>query len=133
MDIVTTKKKKPSPFSWYEKVVFEKYAKFSGRASRREYWWFTLFNIIICCITIFLDIKIQNNLDDYMFYLTAIYFVLIFIPMLALQIRRLHDIGCSGWFELIIFIPSIGSLILLIMHCLPSESGNNKFGAQPDY
>ncbi|ECQ0326851.1 DUF805 domain-containing protein, partial [Salmonella enterica] len=44
MDIVTPKKKKPSPLYWYEKVVFEKYAKFSGRASRREYWWFTLFN-----------------------------------------------------------------------------------------
>ncbi|EBA8669452.1 DUF805 domain-containing protein [Salmonella enterica subsp. enterica serovar Panama] len=131
--IIPPKKKKPSPFSWYEKVVFEKYAKFSGRASRREYWWFTLFNVIVYCITIFLDIKIQNNLDDYMFYLTAIYFILIFIPILALQIRRLHDIGCSGWFELIIFIPSIGSLILLIMHCLPSESGNNKYGTQPDY
>ncbi|ECF2802565.1 DUF805 domain-containing protein [Salmonella enterica subsp. enterica serovar Miami] len=131
--IIPPKKKKPSPFSWYEKVVFKKYAKFSGRASRREYWWFTLFNVIVYCITIFLDIKIQNNLDDYMFYLTAIYFILIFIPILALQIRRLHDIGCSGWFELIIFIPSIGSLILLIMHCLPSESGNNKYGTQPDY
>ncbi|EBB6485580.1 DUF805 domain-containing protein, partial [Salmonella enterica] len=88
MDIVTPKKKKPSPLYWYEKVVFEKYAKFSGRASRREYWWFTLFNVIICCITIFLDIKIQNNLDNYTFYLTAIYFILILTPMLALQIRR---------------------------------------------
>lgn len=133
MDIVTPKKKKPSPFYWYEKVVFEKYAKFSGRASRREYWWFTLFNIIICCITIFLDIKIQNNLDNYTFYLTAIYFILILTPMLALQIRRLHDIGCSGWCQLIMFIPYVGGLILLVMHCLPSQLGETRYGTPPEY
>ncbi|EDU0501636.1 DUF805 domain-containing protein [Salmonella enterica subsp. salamae] len=132
MDIVTNKQKKPSPFYWYEKVIFEKYATFSGRASRREYWWFTLFNTIIYCITIFLDIKIENSLDNYMFYLTFIYFILTFLPMLTLQIRRLHDISCSGWFQLIMFIPYVGVLILLVMHCLPSQLGDTKYGPPPE-
>ncbi|ECA5249395.1 DUF805 domain-containing protein [Salmonella enterica subsp. enterica] len=133
MDIVTNKQKKPSPFFWYEKVVFEKYATFSGRASRREYWWFTLFDVIMFCITLFLDVNVISTPDNYEFYITSIYFLLIFTPMLALQIRRLHDIGCSGWFELIAFIPSVGGMILLVMHCLPSESGDNKYGPRPEF
>ncbi|EAT1857923.1 DUF805 domain-containing protein, partial [Salmonella enterica] len=66
-------------------------------------------------------------------YLTAIYFILILTPMLALQIRRLHDIGCSGWCQLIMFIPYVGGLILLVMHCLPSQLGETRYGTPPEY
>ncbi len=78
-------------FNWYKKVVFENYANFSGRARRSEYWYFTLANFIIAIVTVMLDkalgLKFGTN---------SIYSLAVFIPGLAVAVRRLHDIGKSG-------------------------------------
>ena len=97
-------------------TCFSKYATFSGRASRSEYWWFFLFNLLINLVIAGLAHK-----------LFIIYALATFLPCLAVGIRRLHDTDRSGWWMLIAFLPAIGGLILLIMMVLDSKEPN-RFG-----
>lgn len=110
---------------WYLKVL-KNYARFHGRASRTEYWMFTLINAII---TILLSIVEKFvNLDDI---LSGIYGLLTLLPLIAVGVRRLHDIGKSGWWYLIGLIPIIGSIILIVWACYRSEDHENRFGPVP--
>jgi uncharacterized membrane protein YhaH (DUF805 family) len=93
------------------------YVNFSGRATRSEYWWFYLFWIIAVGVTAFIN---EN--------LAAIVILALLLPSLAVLIRRLHDIGKSGWWCLIGLIPVIGPLILLYWAVQPS-AGDNDYGA----
>lgn len=128
---------------WFLDVIKNKYAKFDGRARRKEYWMFQLFYyIFLCLIFLFTAIGISiNNTGSFpilgsilmgigAIILTIFMFGLI-IPSLALTIRRLHDIGRSGWWILIGAIPYIGPIVLFIFCCLDSESGTNKYGPNP--
>lgn len=99
--------------------AFKNYANFSGRARRKEYWYFVLFNIIVSIILVFIP------------FAPILWGLITFIPGLALVARRLHDVGKSAWFYLIILIPLIGSIILLIFLLTDSEVGNNKWGPNP--
>ena len=106
----------------YFDILTKKYAKFDGRASRKEYWGFTLVNLAISIIfylifgkTIFLA-------------LFVIFWLFIFLPSLALTVRRLHDIGQSGWLVLLNLIPYAGGLIVLVLMLLDSEKRDNKYG-----
>lgn len=99
------------------RACFKKYATFSGRANRSEYWYFYLFTFL-CCIVPILG------------YVAAL---AIFVPSLAASVRRLHDIGKSGWNLLFGLIPFVGSIILLIWHCQPSQEGDNEYGPNPNY
>ncbi|MES2411808.1 MAG: DUF805 domain-containing protein, partial [Bacteroidota bacterium] len=93
---------------WYKKVVFDNYANFNGRARRSEYWYFTLANIIISIITMFID-----KMLDLKFGINSLYGLAVFIPGIAVATRRLHDIGKSGWILVItyaIMIVSAGVL-----------------------
>lgn len=96
--------------NWYKKVVFENYANFNGRARRSEYWYFILFNALFSFALTILD-----NLLGLQFgtaesgILSTIYSLAVFIPSLAVSVRRLHDIGKSGWLLLIAY----GAIILL--------------------
>lgn len=117
---------------WYLKVL-RQYADFSGRASRREYWMFVLINSIILIILEFIDFKmgtLSNGIE--VGFLSGIYSLAVFIPSLAVSIRRLHDVGKSGWFLLISLIPVIGSIWLLILYIKDSAPGNNVFGPNPN-
>ncbi|RKX66503.1 DUF805 domain-containing protein [candidate division TA06 bacterium] len=117
---------------WYLKVL-RQYADFSGRASRREYWMFVLINTIILIILEFIDFKmgtLSNGIE--VGFLSGIYSLAVFIPSLAVSIRRLHDVGKSGWFLLISLIPVIGSIWLLILYIKDSAPGNNVFGPNPN-
>jgi uncharacterized membrane protein YhaH (DUF805 family) len=117
---------------WYKKVVFDNYANFSGRARRSEYWYFFLFNIIFSCGFIMLDMAIGTGNPELgygMFY--AIYCLIMFIPGLAVTVRRLHDVGKSGWFYFIVLIPIIGVIWLLVLLFTDSQSGTNKWGNNP--
>lgn len=115
---------------WYLEVL-RKYAVFEGRARRTEYWMFTLISVIISFLLGLIEgiFGIAPELDFSV--LSSIYSLGIFIPALAVSVRRLHDIGRSGWWFLIIFIPIIGFLILLVLAMIDSERGPNRYGADP--
>ena len=110
--------------NWYLKC-WQQYADFSGRARRKEYWMFTLFNLIIGyglgTLLGFLGLG----------WLGIIYSVAVFIPSIAVGVRRLHDIDKSGWWFLIAFVPVIGTLWLIILFCLDSKPGSNQWGPNP--
>lgn len=111
---------------------WKKYAVFSGRARRKEYWFFALFNIIISLALTFIDSQ-TGSLDEAgdIGVLGTIYGLLVFIPSIAVSVRRLHDIGRSGWWLLIAFVPLIGGIVLLIFMLLDSEPGGNQYGDSP--
>jgi|TARA_Y100000310_G_C19974365_1_gene486915 uncharacterized membrane protein YhaH (DUF805 family) len=110
---------------WYLKVVRDNYANFNGRASRQEYWMFFLFNMIFAFVAAFLDGFLGLG------FLYILYALGLFIPGLAVGIRRLHDVGKSGWWLLITLIPLIGAIWILILLCTDSNPGENGFGPSP--
>lgn len=114
---------------WAVKTCFRKYVTFGGRASRSEYWYFCLFNCIISTILFGLAIVInQENVSLIFLGLTFVYSLLVFLPGLAVTVRRLHDIGKNGWFYCMIFIPFVGVFILLYFLCKKGFDGTNKYG-----
>lgn len=116
----------------YYLAVLKKYAVFSGRARRAEYWYFLLFNIIFSIIVGILDsiIGTSNTVGPYGL-LQVIFLLALIIPGIAVAIRRLHDIGKSGWMLLISLIPIIGGIWLLILLARDSNPGDNKYGPNP--
>ena len=111
---------------WYLKVVRDNFANFGGRARRKEYWMFVLINLLIS-----IGINVVQWLLGIDYFLTLIYSIAIFIPSLAVLVRRLHDIGKSGLFLLLIFIPLIGALILLYFAIKEGDNGPNEYGPDP--
>ena len=118
---------------WYITVI-NQYFNFKGRSRRKEYWMYTLFNIIFLLTAIILDnylIGLTIEGDFSIGFLTFSYYFFVLIPTMALTVRRLHDIGKSGWFYLIAFIPYIGGLILILLMCIKGEVDSNKWGDNP--
>ena len=119
-------------FQWYKKVVFENYANFSGRARRSEYWYFILFNMIFAICAMVLDNLLGLNFDPVPYgWLYVFYGLAVFIPGLAVAVRRLHDVNKSGWFFFIILIPIIGSIWLLVLFFSEGTNGKNNYGDDP--
>ncbi|WP_282134496.1 DUF805 domain-containing protein [Seonamhaeicola maritimus] len=117
---------------WYLKVVRDNYANFKGRARRKEYWMFTLFNIIFLYALVLISAALVSATDTIEFlFLYFIYFLAIFIPSLAVGIRRLHDVGKSGWFYLIGLIPFIGGIWLFVLFITEGDKGPNQYGVDP--
>jgi len=107
----------------YYSAVLKKYAVFNGRTSRKEFWMFILFNIIIS-----LGIGIVEGIIGSPAILGILYSLAILIPGIAVSIRRLHDTGKSGWLLLIGFIPIIGAIALIIFMCQDSQIDGNQYG-----
>lgn len=117
--------------NWYL-MVLKKYAQFSGRSRRKEYWMFSLFNCIICLPLYVLGLVFHEDAIGSIFIgLYCIYALAILVPGLAVSVRRLHDISKSGWWILIAFVPIVGGLILLVFMCLDSVPGANEYGPNP--
>ncbi|NKE04767.1 DUF805 domain-containing protein [Mesobacillus selenatarsenatis] len=112
---------------WYLEAL-KNYANFKGRARRKEYWLFNLFHILIMG-TLYLAGSAMESL--LLFVVILIYYFLTLIPYLSVTVRRLHDIGYSGWMYLVNFIPLVGGIILLVFTCLDSDANENKYGANP--
>lgn len=108
--------------NWYFEVL-KKYATFTGRARRKEYWFYNLVNFIIMVLLGGLDEVLQTDGG-----LGAIYILATFLPSLAVSVRRLHDTGRSGWWMLISLVPFIGFIVLLIFMCIETQTGSNKYG-----
>ena len=109
--------------NWYLKVL-KQYADFSGRARRKEYWMFTLFNLIIAFVLGFIEgiSNVNPTSDDSI--LANIYQLAVFVPSIAVGVRRMHDVGKSGWFLLI-------PIYNLILACTDGVKGENEYGADP--
>lgn len=121
--------------NWYLKVL-NQYSDFKSRARRKEYWMFALVNFIISFAIVGIDNALglsfnytENVSGSGVFNL--LYNLLILIPSLAVAVRRLHDIGKSGWMLLIGLIPLVGAIWLLILLLRNSEAGENKYGPNP--
>ena len=117
--------------NWYLKC-WKQYADFSGRARRKEYWIFSLINnIIIFFLYILQIVTIESTLWLIFPIILFLYAMAVFLPGLAVNIRRLHDIGKSGWWYLIYLIPIIGAIWLTVLMCLDSEPGENQWRENP--
>ncbi|MDR2554799.1 MAG: DUF805 domain-containing protein [Fibromonadaceae bacterium] len=123
-----------SLWEYYIKVI-KNYVNFKGRARRKEYWGFFLFNFIIGIALAFFGGVISGIAgDDEGTLGVVLYYLYIFataLPGIAVLIRRLHDTGKSGWLWLLAFIPIVGVIIILIWTCTNSQSGENKYGPNP--
>ena len=117
--------------SWYLEAL-KKYAVFSGRSRRREYWYFVLFNIIVGIVLGWIDALLGTR-GSYAGagLLSGIYGLAILIPSLAVTVRRLHDIDRSGWWILIGLVPLIGVIVLLVFALLDGTPGDNRYGPNP--
>jgi uncharacterized membrane protein YhaH (DUF805 family) len=112
-------------FSDAVKAGFNNYTNFTGRASRPEFWWWVLFEIIVFVVAQF----ISAALDSAIFYFLVV--LALFLPSLAVSIRRLHDTNRSGWWILISFVPLIGFIVLLIFYLQEGDAGPNDHGPPP--
>ncbi len=114
-----------------KKAVLENYVNFSGRASRSEYWWFQLAVFILGIITAVLDGIIFGFEFDDPTVLSWIAQIGLFLPSLALVVRRLHDLGRSGWWFLIAFVPCIGIIVLFVFLVQDGQPHHNEYGEVP--
>lgn len=116
--------------NWYFEVL-KKYAVFSGRARRKEYWYFVLFNILIGVLLGFVEGLIGLAPNSPQSVLGTIYALAVLLPGLGVSVRRLHDTGKSGWWLLIALVPLIGGIVLLIFMVQDSDAGDNPYGPSP--
>ncbi len=119
---------------WYLDV-WKKYAVFSGRAGRSEFWYFALFNAIVLIILGLIGGVFTPSQSRLTFSLLTvpyyIYALASLLPSLGVTVRRLHDTGKSGWMIFLGLIPLIGAIILLVFYILDSEPSANKYGPNP--
>ncbi|NUK01020.1 DUF805 domain-containing protein [Streptomyces lunaelactis] len=110
--------------NWYVDVL-KKYAVFSGRARRQEYWMFFLFNVGISIVLAILDAVLGTSI------LQLIYAVAVFLPSLGVAVRRLHDTDRSGWWLLIGLVPLVGFIILIVFLASEGKAHENAHGPNP--
>lgn len=111
-----------SAFDWFLKCM-KNYLNFGGRARRKEFWFFMLFNMLGCFTAIVLDTVFGTEIIFY-----AIYILAMALPVLAVSIRRLHDISKSGWWYLISLIPLVGMIVLILWFTKDGETHANLYG-----
>lgn len=117
--------------NWYL-AVLKNYAGFSGRARRKEYWMFTLFNMIFVIVAMILDNVLGIAIEGVGYGpIYGLYALAVLIPGLAVSVRRLHDVGKSGWMILIALIPIVGAIWLLVLMVTDSNLGENEYGPNP--
>ena len=118
-----------SPIDWAMRPL-TKYANFSDRAPRAEYWWFYLLFMVVYLIATIVDSFIGAVAGPYGI-LTIVISLGLLIPSLAAGVRRLHDTDRSGWWLLIVLIPLIGAIVLLVFLVSEGTKGENRFGVDP--
>jgi uncharacterized membrane protein YhaH (DUF805 family) len=112
---------------WYL-AALKNYAVFSGRARRTEYWMFALVNLVITLVFYVLALATRSG---FFIVLVLLYGLAVLLPGLAVTVRRLHDIGMSGWWILIGLVPFVGGIVLLVFSLIPGNQGPNRYGDDP--
>jgi uncharacterized membrane protein YhaH (DUF805 family) len=115
----------------YYLSALKKYAVFSGRARRSEYWFFVLINVLIATALSLFDPFVFGTGEDATKVLSSVYGLAVLLPSLAVLVRRLHDTNRSGWWILIGVVPLVGAIVLFILACFDSTPGDNRFGPNP--
>lgn len=117
---------------YFLNVIKQHYADFSGRASRSQFWYFTLFSFLISLAISVVTGIIGSVLNTGIFSLLGVlYSLAIVVPSVCLGIRRLHDTGKSGWWYLISLVPFVGFIILIVFWVMDSEADRNQYGPNP--
>ena len=111
-------------FSTAVKTCFSKYIDWNGRALRSEYWWWVLFAVIVSVVTSIVDIALGLALFNPLWSLATL------LPSIFVATRRLHDVGRTGWWQLIMFT-GIGVLVLLYWYIIEGEKEENAYGPPP--
>ncbi|MDE6692315.1 MAG: DUF805 domain-containing protein [Muribaculaceae bacterium] len=111
-----------------ERAIMQNYCNFDGRASRSEYWWYVLFSTLLGFAISIVFVWSKTMMDI----VSGVAGLALLLPGLGLAVRRLHDIGKSGWWLLICLIPLIGAIILLIWDCKESHMQPNEYGPVPN-
>ena len=114
---------------WYIGVL-KKFADFSGRARRKEFWMFILFTLIISFVLAFIDGLLGMRAANGFGLLSGLYSLAVLVPSIAVAIRRLHDRDMSGWFYLLMLVP-LANIALIVIFCLEGTRGSNKYGPDP--
>ncbi len=115
---------------WYLEVL-RKYAVFSGRARRKEFWMFTLVNVIVTMVLVSFDLMLSLGTGVVLGIFSGVYGLATLVPSLAVYVRRLHDTGRSGWWILLSFVPIAGLITLFIFTVWGGDPGVNKYGPNP--
>src|SRR4051812_3359841 len=113
--------------------VLSKYATFSGRARRAEYWWFVLFQVLVGIVAAILDAALGTGFGSGSGVFSLIVTLALLLPGLAVTVRRLHDTDRSGWWILIGLIPVVGAIVLIVFTVLDGTPGPNRFGPSPKH
>lgn len=124
-----------SLFALFLETLTKRYAQFSGRASRREFWGFALFSVVAALAILFVAgimLEIDEGLSIVLVNLYWIFVIALYIPSLSVSVRRLHDTGKSGWWNLISVIPFIGQTWLIVLWCEASVNEDNQWGGLPE-
>jgi uncharacterized membrane protein YhaH (DUF805 family) len=111
------------------KSGFQNYANFNGRNQRSAYWFWVLFTVIGGIVTGLLDVAIMGS-ESWM-PINSLFTLGTIIPSLAVAARRLHDIDRSGWWQLLHFVPLIGTIVLIVWWASRGTPGPNRFGPNP--
>jgi uncharacterized membrane protein YhaH (DUF805 family) len=113
-------------------MALKKYAEFNGRSRRKEYWMFVLFQMIFAIVAMLLD-NVLGLASESIGYgpIYGVFALAMFLPGLAVSVRRLHDVNKSGWMMLIALIPLIGAIWLLVLFVTEGTRGPNKYGFDP--
>lgn len=121
-------------------LPLRRYVDFRGRSRRKEYWMFVLGQVflyfLLCMPMFFMGVFEGNSLrfTDATYYsvrLILLVSTIFFVPSIAVAVRRFHDMGKSGWFYLLGFIPVVGGVVLIIFMCIEGDRGENAYGADP--
>jgi uncharacterized membrane protein YhaH (DUF805 family) len=114
-------------------MPLRRYAEFSGRSQRKEYWMFFLFQMIVYIVLSIIEgaVGLTGMIGGAYGPLTALFALAILIPGIAVGIRRLHDTDRSGWWLLIAFVPLIGAIVLIVFFVMDGTRGPNRFGPDP--
>lgn len=125
---------------YFWRCLTTNYVNFTGRARRKEFWSYSLFwaigLAILLVIGLFFDLSGEEfetggELPIVMLGLLGIYAVLTILPWIALLVRRLHDVGLTGWLAILCFLPYVGVLSMLVFGLIPTQAGDNKYGPMP--
>jgi uncharacterized membrane protein YhaH (DUF805 family) len=113
-------------------IALKKYAVFSGRSSRSEYWYFVLFYVLFLFVFIFIDVMIGSyDSEAEIGLFSGVFLLAMLIPSIAVLVRRLHDTDRSGWWVLIGLVPLIGTIVLIVFTVQDSRPGENQYGSNP--
>jgi len=116
--------------NWYFEVI-KKYAVFTGRSRREEFWMFHVVDLILFLVISVIAVNVNNQLQDLIIYFVMFYIFGLFLPRIGVMVRRFHDIGYSGWLSLIVLIPFLGVIVIIVFMSTEGTKGGNKYGPNP--